>query len=97
MAYQHLLGIPNIHIFFISIRIFALINTIELYFWFNIKVCAKKKNIQLYLLNYLNHVESLLKLNNLLLSKEQLGNYLIYKIESNVITNRGTEVIQFRN
>lgn len=57
----------------------------------------KKKIIQLYLLNYLNHVESLLKLNNLLLSKEQLGNYLIYKIESNVITNRGTEVIQFRN
>lgn len=56
-----------------------------------------KKIIQLYLLNYLNHVESLLKLNNLLLSKEQLGNYLIYKIESNVITNRGTEVIQFRN
>lgn len=35
----------------------------------------------------------LLKLTNLVFSKEQLGNCLIYKTESNVITNRGAEVI----
>lgn len=48
---------------------------------------------QLYLLNYLNHMWLLLKLTNLLFSKEQLGNCLISKTESNVITNRGAEVI----
>lgn len=48
---------------------------------------------QFYLVNYLNHVGLFLKLSILLFSKEQLGNYLIYKTESNVITNRGAEVI----
>lgn len=48
---------------------------------------------QLYLLNYLNHMWLLLKLTGLLFSKEQLGNCLMYKPESNVITNRGAEVI----
>lgn len=47
----------------------------------------------LYLLNYLNHMWLLLKLTNLLFSKEQLGNCLIYKTERNVITSRGAEVI----
>lgn len=49
--------------------------------------------IQLHLLYYLNHMWLLLELNNLLFSKEQLGNCLIHKTESNVITNRGAEVI----
>lgn len=96
----------NTHILLTSVRISTVINTIELYFQFN-KICEKKKKknemncmTQLSLLNYLNHMWSLLELTNLLFSKEQLGNCLIYKTESNVITNRGAEVIlcsQFRN
>lgn len=87
----------NTHILLISVRISTVINTIDLYFQFNIKICVKKKEMncitQLSLLNYLNHMWLLLELNNLLFSKEQLGNCLMYKTESNVITNRGAEVI----
>lgn len=83
-----------------SVRISTVINTIELYFQFNKKIYVRKKKkkqmncvTQLNLLYYLNHMWLLLELNNLLFSKEQLGNCLIHKTESNVITNRGAEVI----
>lgn len=86
-----------------SVRISAVINTIELYFQFNRKICVKKKEkemnciTQLSLLNYLTHMWLLLELTNLLFSKEQLGNCLIYKTESNVIKNRGAEIILCRH
>lgn len=89
----------NTHILLTSVRMSTVINTIEFYFQFNIKICFKKMKTemncitQLSLLNYLNHMWLLLELTNLLFSKEQLGNCLIYKTESNVITNRGAEVI----